>query len=59
MKISSNKIMKYLERFMELDHIDRRKVVEIFTHKELRELIGILEQLLFFMYMAHKENFDI
>jgi len=59
MKIPFKRIQKYQERFMKLDHIDCREVVDIFTHKELRELIGILGQLLYFMHMTHKENLDI
>lgn len=59
MKISFKRIWEYQERFMKLDHIDCCEVAEIFTHKELRELIGILGQLLYFMHMTHKENLDI
>lgn len=59
MKISFDKIKEYQERFMKLDHIEFDTVGDLFTHKELRELIGILGNLLFFMHMTHKEDLDI
>lgn len=59
MKISFEKIQKYQERFMKLDHMEFDTVGDLFTHKELRELIGILGNLLFFMHMTNKEGLEI
>lgn len=59
MKIDFKKIEEYQVRFIKLDKIEMDIVGDLFTHKELRELIGILGNLLFFMHITHKESLDI
>lgn len=59
MKIEFKKIVEYQERFMKLDHIEFDTVGDLFTHKELKELIGILGNLLYFMHMTHREELSI
>lgn len=58
MKITFERIKEYQERFIKLDHIDMYNVGEFFTHKELKELIDILGNLLYFMYMTNKDYLD-
>lgn len=59
MKIDFKKIEEYQQRFMKLDHIEFDTVGDLFTHKELKELIGILGNLLYFMYVTHREDLEI
>lgn len=59
MKIKFEKIVEYQERFMKLDHIEFDTVGDLFTHKELKELIGILGNLLYFMHMTRRKDLEI